>query len=332
MSGVRRERLVAFGALGLAKAPEVQLVVVAQEMRQLAKLRQFRQLPQTADQRLGLAAREREEGVLVCQERKQHVQPRTVAEIFRHLVRQHIRLGEQDGVALAPAEEIAELAKEFVVAADRLIGLDLLDHEWGRVDPEAGHAEFQPETDDLEDLLAHSRVHDVEVGLMRIEAVEIPGVRPRIVGPDARLVAGKDDAVIAVERLGLGPDVILAEGRCWVGACVAEPGVPLRCMIDRQVNDESQATQPRLVAEFDEVAECPQLRRDVVIVGDVVAVVQPRAGVERQQPDAIDAKLGDMVEAVSQPLEIADAVIVAVHVGGDIEGIDNGVLVPKVEH
>jgi hypothetical protein len=39
-----------------------------------------------------------------------------------------------------------------------------------------------------------------------------------------------------------------------------------------------------------------------------------------------------MVEAVSQPLEIADAVIVAVHVGGDIEGIDNGVLVPKVEH
>jgi hypothetical protein len=86
------------------------------------------------------------------------------------------------------------------------------------------------------------------------------------------------------------------------------------------------------VAELDEIAERAQLWRDVIVVGDVVAVIQPRAGVKRQQPDAIDAELGDRVEAVGQALEIADAVIAAVHVGGDIEGIDDRALVPKVEH
>jgi hypothetical protein len=39
-----------------------------------------------------------------------------------------------------------------------------------------------------------------------------------------------------------------------------------------------------------------------------------------------------MIEAVGQAFEIADAVIAAVHVGGDIEGIDDCVLIPKVEH
>jgi hypothetical protein len=68
--GVRRKCLVAFGALMFPEAAEIQLVVVAQEMRPLTELRQIRQQAQTADQRFGSSAGEREEGVLVGHERE----------------------------------------------------------------------------------------------------------------------------------------------------------------------------------------------------------------------------------------------------------------------
>ena len=73
---------------------------------------------------------------------------------------------------------------------------------------------------------------------------------------------------------------------------------------------------------------CPRMH--AVVVGDVVAVVLVGRGIERQQPQAGDAEAGEIVAAVGQPGEIADAVAVAVHVRLDVEAVDDGVLVPKV--
>ena len=47
-------------------------------------------------------------------------------------------------------------------------------------------------------------------------------------------------------------------------------------------------------------------------VGDVVAAVAQRRGVERQQPDAVDAEPLQVVELLDQPAEVARAVAVAV--------------------
>ena len=53
-------------------------------------------------------------------------------------------------------------------------------------------------------------------------------------------------------------------------------------------------------------------RIDRAVVGDVVAVVAQRRGVEGQQPDGGDAEVLDVVEPLHQAGEIADAVVVGV--------------------
>ena len=76
------------------------------------------------------------------------------------------------------------------------------------------------------------------------------------------------------------------------------------------------------------------VRMDAAIIGDVVAVVAPRRGIERQQPDRIDAELGDVVELLHQARKVADAVIVRIEERFDMQLIDDRVLVPErvLEH
>jgi hypothetical protein len=68
---------------------------------------------------------------------------------------------------------------------------------------------------------------------------------------------------------------------------------------------------------------------DVVVVGDVVAIVAHRGGIVGQQPDSVDAKLLDVVELARDAGEIADTVIIAVEEGADVHLIDDGILVPE---
>jgi hypothetical protein len=55
-----------------------------------------------------------------------------------------------------------------------VVGAVQLDHERGVVDPEAGKSQLQPVADDLADLLTDSRVGDVELRHVRVEAVQEP--------------------------------------------------------------------------------------------------------------------------------------------------------------
>ena len=55
-----------------------------------------------------------------------------------------------------------------------------------------------------------------------------------------------------------------------------------------------------------------ELRVDVAVVGNVVAVVAAGARIERQQPQRGDAEVVQIVEPLGQAGEIADAVAVAV--------------------
>ena len=68
---------------------------------------------------------------------------------------------------------------------------------------------------------------------------------------------------------------------------------------------------------------------DAAVVGDVIAVVTARRGVEGQQPDGGDAQLGDVVELLQQALEVADAVIVGIEEGLDVQLVDDSVFVPQ---
>ena len=90
---------------------------------------------------------------------------------------------------------------------------------------------------------------------------------------------------------------------------------------------------PRLLASCDEAPEIlhrAEIGIDVAVVGDVVAVVAAGRGIERQQPQRGDAEILQIAELFGQPGKVADAVIVAVGEGLDVQLIDDGVLVPEL--
>ena len=86
------------------------------------------------------------------------------------------------------------------------------------------------------------------------------------------------------------------------------------------------------VEELLEVLERAVRGMDREEVGDVVPVVAQRRGVHRQDPETVDAELGQVVEPLGQSGEVADAVAVAVHERLDVDLVEDGVLVPVALH
>ena len=99
-------------------------------------------------------------------------------------------------------------------------------------------------------------------------------------------------------------------------------------MVDHQLGDHPHAARMRRGDEALDVGQRAVVRMDAAIVGDVVAVVQARRGIERQQPDRVHAKIGDVVELGDQARKVADAVVVGIKERLDVQLIDDCVLVP----
>src|SRR5581483_8790424 len=126
------------------------------------------------------------------------------------------------------------------------------------------------------------------------------------------------------------PDIVVALRRARGGAARRlEPWVLVGSVVDDQLGDDAQAAPVRFLYEVAEVVTSPVLRVDVVVVGDVVAVVAPRRGVERQQPDGVDPEVLDVLQFAGEAAEIPLAVIVAVEEGTDVRFVNDSILVPK---
>jgi hypothetical protein len=103
-------------------------------------------------------------------------------------------------------------------------------------------------------------------------------------------------------------------------------------MVHHEIDDH---TQPPVVGgadECDEVAERAQPRVDAVEIRDVVAVIAVRGRVEGQEPEAGAAERLDVIQPIGETLEVADAVPVGIHERLDVQAIDDGILVPEIEH
>ena len=183
-------------ALGLGQLVERELVVVADEVRPLAFVRDLGQRAQGAHQRLGLAAGEREVHRLVDGEVQDHVQlvAVLVAEERALLAGRQVDLAHQDRVAAAARDRPPQVAQQPVRVGDRALRrAGRLDQERHGVDAEAGQPLLEPVADDLRDLVAHGRVGDVEIGLVRVEAVQVPLLRLAVVLPVGLLLVREHD-------------------------------------------------------------------------------------------------------------------------------------------
>ncbi len=104
----------------------------------------------------------------------------------------------------------------------------------------------------------------------------------------------------------------------------------IRGVVDDEIDDDADAALFAAIGKFDEVAERAVARIDAVIVGNIIAVVAHWRGLERHQPDRGDAKPLQIIQPPQQPLEIADAVAIGIHIGANRQTIQDGILVPKV--
>src|SRR6185437_5972610 len=80
------------------------------------------------------------------------------------------------------------------------------------------------------------------------------------------------------------------------------------------------------------VAEGAQPGMHVVIVGDVVAAVASRRGMDRVQPQAVDAEPGQVVQAAGQPGKVTGTIPVRVLERFRVQAVDDRLLVPALSH
>ena len=251
---------------------------------------------------MAVLGRHRHEDARHQREVERHVAFVAVAEILQHVLGPLVGLGEQHAVAVArielgaqPLQDLVRLGQVLVV---RALALDQIGHgvETHAVDP---HVE--PEAHHVGHLAKHPRIVEIEVGLMGVEAVPVIGLRHRVPRPVRFLGVDEDDARAGEFLVGVAPDIVIAPGRAALGAAGAlKPGMLVRGVVDHELGDDAQIAPVRRAHEGAEIVHPSIGRVDAAVVGDVVAVVAQRRGIERQEPERGDAEILQIVELAGQ--------------------------------
>ena len=133
-----------------------------------------------------------------------HVALVAVAEVGAHVGRPLVGFGEDQAVVIFGVDGGADLLDLGVglgeVLADGAVALDQIGNgvEAQRVD-----AHVEPEAHGLEHLFHDARVVEVEIGLMREEAVPVVLLRDLVPGPVGLFGVGEDDAGAFEELVGV---------------------------------------------------------------------------------------------------------------------------------
>ena len=176
------------------------------------------------------------------------------------------------------------------------------------VEPEAVDAEVQPEPQHLDHRVLDPGVLEVQVRLVGEEPVPVVLTADRVEGPVGLLGVDEDDPRSGVLVIGVRPHVEIAERAVRIAPRRLEPRMLVAGVVHDQVGDDPDAPLVRLVDERDEIADVPVLAEHGHEVGDVVAAVAKRRGVNGQQPDAVDAEPLQVVQPGRQPAQVAGAV------------------------
>ena len=171
-------------------------------------------------------------------------------------------------------------------------------------------------------------VLEVQVRLVGEEPVPVVLAADRVEGPVGLLGVDEDDPRPGVLVVGVRPHVEVAERPVRIGARRLEPRVLVAGVVHDQVGDDPDAPLVRLVDQRDEIADVAVLGQHGHEVGDVVAAVAQRRGVDRQQPDAVDAQPLQVVQPGDQPAQVAGAVAGRILETADEHLVEHRALVP----
>ncbi len=222
---------------------------------------------------------------------ERHVAFVAVAEVELGILGPLIGLGQQHAVLVGGVERGADLLQDIVRLGQVLVvGALPFDQVRDRVETQPVDAHVEPEPHHAEHFLQHARIVEVQIRLMRVEAMPEILARHRIPRPVRLLGVDEDDPRLGKLLIVVRPDVEVAGRRTPLGgSCLLEPGMLVGCVVDHEFGDDADAAVMRGAHEFLELGQRPVVLADVAISGDVIAVVLPRRRIERQQPDGIDA-------------------------------------------
>ena len=139
---------------------------------------------------------------------------------------------------------------------------DRLEQERHGVDAEAGQALGEPVADDLGDLVADGRVGDVEVGLVGVEAVQVPLPGLGVVGPVGVLAVGEHHVAGLLRAASRRPRR-RSRGTARTRSRPAwNHGCSVRGVVHDEVGDHADAAVGGRADQLDEVARaCRAARR-----------------------------------------------------------------------
>jgi hypothetical protein len=104
--------------------------------------------------------------------------------------------------------------------------------------------------------------------------------------------------------------------------------VLIRAVVGHEIEDQADAALVQRRHQAVEIVTRAEQRVDADVVRDVVAEVGHRRGIDRADPDRIDAEPGQIVDPLDDSLEIAHPVAVAVLERARINLVDDGLLPP----
>ena len=305
--------------------------MIAQEQRPLAVARDIRRLAQDVSDGKSVFLGDRHVDARHQRKMIGHVAFVTATKIFLHVLRPLVGFGQQHlafSVSIQfgaqPLDDGVRLGQVLVVGAVAFAKVG------DRVEAETVNAGIEPALHHLHQRAHHARIVEIEVRLVREEAVPVELAGFGVPGPVRFLGVGEDDPRALVFLVCIAPHIPVAGRGVRIRAAGAlEPVVLVGSMVDDEFGDDPQSALFGFLDEAAEILHRPEIGIDVAIVGDIVAVVAPGGGVERQQPQRGDAEILQVPQFFGQPGKVADTVIVAVGKGLDVELIDNGVLVPE---
>ena len=99
-------------------------------------------------------------------------------------------------------------------------------------------------------------------------------------------------------------------------------------VVDHQLGNDAQTACMRFADELPGIAQGSIVWMNGAIFTDVVTVVEPRAGIERQQPNHVDTELHNVIQLLQQAGEVADPVVITVKETFEVQLINDGVAVP----
>src|SRR5579864_528613 len=304
--------------------------MVAKEDRPLAGFGYLRRLPHYVGDRMAILARDRHVDARHDGEMKCHVAFIAVAEIVLHIFRPLIGFGEQQLPGIFLIERRANLLDDGMSLGQVFVARALALAKIGdRVETETVDTEVEPKPHRIQ-----HRPHDVgtieiEIGLMREEAMPIEGRCFLIPGPIRFLGIGENDPRAFVFLVGVAPDIEIARDR--IGPCLAcalKPRVLIRGVIDDELDDDAHMAPMRLAHELTEIAQGSVGLMDIAVVGNIIAIVAQRRGKERQQPNGGDAEILDVVEFLDQTRNVADAIAIGVVKSLEMQLVNDCILVP----